>query len=77
MVELFRPEFYKIMNTALGIIAFILYLLAASRLGVLIYASEDMPNQQAKVQAFIVGAIAGIVPAMQAARQNPVDSLRG
>ena len=27
--------------------------------------------------SFIIGAIAGIVPAIQAARQNPVDSLRG
>lgn len=49
------------MNTAIGIIAFIFYLLAASRLGVLIYASEDVPRQQAKVQAFIVGAIAIIL----------------
>ncbi len=49
------------MNTALGIIAFIFYLLAASRLGVLIYASEDVPRQQAKIQAFSVGAIAIIL----------------
>ena len=29
------------------------------------------------IGAFIIGAIAGIIPAMQAAKQNPVDSLRG
>jgi len=49
------------MDTTLGIIAFIFYLLAASRLGVLIYASEDVPRQRAKVQAFCVGAIAIIL----------------
>ncbi len=49
------------MNTTLGIIAFIFYLLAASRLGVLIYASEESPRQRAKVQAFIVGAFAIIL----------------
>ena len=49
------------MDTTLGIIAFIFYLLAASRLGVLIYANEDVPRQQAKVQVFIVGAIAIIL----------------
>jgi len=27
--------------------------------------------------SFLIGAIAGIVPAMQAARQNPVEALRG
>jgi putative ABC transport system permease protein len=25
---------------------------------------------------FIIGSVAGIIPAMQAARQNPVDALR-
>jgi len=49
------------MDATLGIIAFILYLLAASRLGVLIYANKDAPRQQAKVQAFIAGAIAIIL----------------
>ncbi len=49
------------MDTALGIIAFIFYLLAASRLGVLIYTDEDMPRQPAKAQAFVVGAIAIIL----------------
>ena len=49
------------MNTTLGIIAFIFYLLAASRSGMLIYASEDVPRKQAKVQAFSVGAIAIIL----------------
>jgi len=29
------------------------------------------------VGSFIVGAVAGIAPAMQAAKQNPVDALRG
>jgi putative ABC transport system permease protein len=29
------------------------------------------------VASFLIGSIAGITPAMQAARQNPVDSLRG
>ena len=27
--------------------------------------------------SFIIGSIAGIVPAMQAAKQNPVEALRG
>ena len=49
------------MDATLGIIAFIFYLLAASRLGVLIYADKDAPRQQAKVQAFIAGAIAIIL----------------
>jgi ABC-type uncharacterized transport system permease subunit len=49
------------MNMSLGIIAFIFYLLAASRLGVLIYASEDVPRQKAKIQAFSVGAVAIIL----------------
>jgi ABC-type antimicrobial peptide transport system permease subunit len=29
------------------------------------------------VGSFVIGAIAGIVPAMNAARQNPVEALRG
>jgi len=31
----------------------------------------------ALIGSFIVGAVAGIVPAMQAAKQNPVEALRG
>jgi putative ABC transport system permease protein len=27
--------------------------------------------------SFLIGAIAGIIPAMQAAKQNPVEALRG
>ena len=46
------------MNTALGIIALIFYLLAAARLSMLILANEDTPRQQAKFQAFTMGAIA-------------------
>ena len=46
------------MNTALAIIAFIFYLAAATRLGMLIIHSEDAPRQQAKIQAFTMGAIA-------------------
>ena len=49
------------MDTTLGIIAFIFYLLAASRLGRLIYAGEDVPRKRAKVQAFSIGAIAIIL----------------
>jgi len=29
------------------------------------------------VGSFAIGAVAGITPAMQAAKQNPVDALRG
>ena len=49
------------MNNALGTIAFIFYLLAAARLGMLILANEDAPRQQAKIQAFTMGAIALIL----------------
>jgi hypothetical protein len=49
------------MNNALGIIASILYLLAATRLGMLIFVSEDAPHQQAKIQALTMGAIALIL----------------
>ena len=45
-------------NIALGIIAFLFYLAAAARLGMLILASDDAPRQQAKIQAFTMGAIA-------------------
>ena len=27
--------------------------------------------------SFLIGAVAGIVPAMRAAKQNPVEALRG
>ena len=27
--------------------------------------------------SFIIGAVAGIIPAMNAAKQNPVEALRG
>lgn len=46
------------MNTAFGIIAFVLYLLAALRLGVQIAANDDVPHSQVKVQVFTLGAIA-------------------
>ncbi len=49
------------MNTAFGIIAFILYFMAAGRLGMLIYASESTSLKQAKIQVFIIGAIAIIL----------------
>ncbi|MEE8234491.1 MAG: cytochrome c biogenesis protein CcsA [Gammaproteobacteria bacterium] len=48
-------------NIALGIIAFLFYLAAAARLGMLILASDDAPRQQAKIQAFTMGAIALIL----------------
>ena len=31
----------------------------------------------ALVGSFVIGAVAGIVPAMNAAKQNPVDALKG
>ncbi len=46
------------MNTAFGIIAIIFYLLAATRLGVLALANEDIPRNNARTQAFVGGAIA-------------------
>lgn len=57
MAHKFKLELIS-MNTALAIIAFIFYLAAATRLGMLILASEDAPRQQAKIQAFTMGAIA-------------------
>jgi len=30
----------------------------------------------ALISSFVLGAVSGIVPAMQAARMNPVDALR-
>jgi ABC-type uncharacterized transport system permease subunit len=50
-----------IMNTTFGVIAFIFYLLAATRLGMLILADEDVPQNNAKTQAFVGGAIALIL----------------
>ncbi len=49
------------MDTALGIVAFIFYLLAASRLGMMIYANENADRQRAKVDALAIGAVAIIL----------------
>lgn len=49
------------MNTALGITAFIFYLLAASRIGIRIYANQNTPQYTAKLQVLSLGSIAIIL----------------